>query len=158
MLNQSQRSSTTFHRSAVIPAVLLACSAAVAEEEGERAFTRSTADSVVEWGPCPEFMPEGCGLAVLHGEPAEENTDVVFRLAGNTSAERHWHHSAERMVLVSGELHVHYDGQEPVVMTPGTYAYGPAELPHTADCRSSEACILFIAFEAPVDALPGAPE
>ena len=62
-----------------------------------------------------------------------------------------------RMVLVSGELQVDYDGQDPVVMRPGTYAYGPARLPHSATCRSAEPCVLFIAFEQPVDAVAGAP-
>ncbi len=58
-------------------------------------------------------------------------------------------------MLTSGELLVDYDGQEPVVMRAGTYAYGPARLPYDAHCRSEEACVLFIAFEEPVDALPG---
>jgi uncharacterized RmlC-like cupin family protein len=37
---------------------------------------------------------------------------------------------------------------------PGSYAYGPAGMPHRADCRSKEPCTLFIAFEGPVDAVP----
>ena len=80
--------------------------------------------------------------------------DVFFKLQGETTAPHHWHRSAERMVLVEGELHVDYDGQDSVVMNPGTYAYGPAKLPHVASCRSEEPCVLFIAFERPVDAIP----
>ncbi|MGH8197708.1 MAG: cupin, partial [Steroidobacteraceae bacterium] len=33
-------------------------------------------------------------------------------------------------------------------------AYGPAKLPHSAYCLKGAACVLFIAFEAPVDAVP----
>jgi uncharacterized RmlC-like cupin family protein len=33
----------------------------------------------------------------------------------------------------------------------GTYAYGPAGAPHTGECLSKEPCVLFIAFEGPVD-------
>jgi hypothetical protein len=62
------------------------------------------------------------------------------------------------MVLITGELSVTYDGQGPVVIEPGTYAYGPAKKPHSATCRSSESCTLFIAFVAPIDAMQGAPE
>ena len=36
-------------------------------------------------------------------------------------------------------------------LLPGTYAYGPARLPHRAECRSIEPCTMFIAFEGPVD-------
>jgi mannose-6-phosphate isomerase-like protein (cupin superfamily) len=138
---------------------VLASSIAVADSEGrDEAFSQDLTGADIRWGPCPEFMPEGCGLAVLQGDPAERNADVLFRLAGNTTADRHWHTSVERMVLISGELHVAYDGREPVVMTPGTYAYGPARLPHSAECRSDDECILFIAFEEHVDATPGAPD
>jgi len=38
-------------------------------------------------------------------------------------------------------------------VTPGEYAYGPAKLPHEATCTSTTPCVLFIAFEGPVDAL-----
>jgi quercetin dioxygenase-like cupin family protein len=119
----------------------------------DEAFIWTADDDELEWGPCPEFMPEGCALAVLQGDPTQRNADVFFRLPGNSTAPNHWHTSAERMVLVAGELHVDYDGQDTVVMRPGTYAYGPPELPHVAECRSEEDCVLFIAFEEPVDAV-----
>jgi quercetin dioxygenase-like cupin family protein len=119
----------------------------------EAAPIAATTDDV-DWGPCPEYMPEGCGLAVLQGNPAEKNADVFFRLAPGTTAPNHWHSSIERMVLVSGELTVDYVGQDPVVLTPGTYAYGPAGLEHDASCADGdEPCVLFIAFEDPVDAV-----
>ncbi|TVS08868.1 MAG: cupin domain-containing protein [Gammaproteobacteria bacterium] len=110
------------------------------------------------WAECPDFFPEGCGMAVLQGDPADHNADILLRIPGQSTIPHHWHSSAERMVLVAGEFHVHYDGQEPVVMRQGTYAYGPPRLPHVAHCRSDEDCLLFIAFEKPVDAIPGAPE
>jgi quercetin dioxygenase-like cupin family protein len=56
------------------------------------------------------------------------------------------------MVLISGELHVTYDGQEPTILKPGMYAYGPSKAVHRGRCVSAEACVLFIAFEGPVDA------
>ena len=33
------------------------------------------------------------------------------------------------------------------------YAYGPPKLAHTAECLDGDSCILFIAFEKPVDAV-----
>ena len=57
------------------------------------------------------------------------------------------------MVLVSGELHVTYEGQPTTVLKSGMYAYGPAKLAHKAVCGSAAPCVLFIAFEAPVDAV-----
>jgi hypothetical protein len=122
---------------------------------GGEAFTWNADSPDLDWGPCPEFFPEGCAIAVLQGDPVQHNADILIRFPGQSDVPHHWHTSAERMVLVSGELLVDYDGQDPVVMRAGTYAYGPARLPHEAHCRSVEDCVLFIAFEEPVDAVPG---
>lgn len=121
-------------------------------------LARLASDTDLKWGACPDFMPKGCAIAVLHGDPAQANADVFFKVPGNSEIPRHWHTSAERMVLVAGELHVRYDGHEPVVLKPGTYAYGPARAPHAATCKGRDACVLFIAFESPVDALSGGPD
>lgn len=61
--------------------------------------------------------------------------------------------SAERMVLVSGQMSVTYEGQKPTTLKPVTYAYGPPKVPHSATCGQSP-CVLLIAFELPVDAFP----
>lgn len=120
----------------------------------EPALTQSAADATLKWGPCPPFLPKGCAIAVLHGDPAKENLDVFFKVPGKSKIPLHWHTSAERMILVAGKLQVTYEGQKKTDMTPGTYAYGPAKRPHSAYCASSSPCILFIAFESPLDAVP----
>lgn len=109
------------------------------------------ADSSLSWSPCPEVFPAGCEIAVLHGDPALPNADVFFKVAAGYRIPHHWHSSAERMVLVSGELHVTYDGHDPVELKTGMYAYGPAAAPHVGECVSAVPCVLFIAFEGPVD-------
>lgn len=137
-------------RIVIISALLLVGGWSVAGDD--QAFVRDYESAEIEWGPCPAFMPDSCGLAVLQGDPKKNNTDVLFRLRSNTTAPHHWHTSAERMVLLAGEMKVDYDGQAPVVVEPGNYAYGPPELPHVATCQSREDCVLFISFDAPVDA------
>ena len=114
----------------------------------------AAADPELQWGPCPEGMPEGCGIAVLHGDPAKANADIFLRVPGGSAIPPHAHTSAERMILVSGEMEVKYQGTPAATLGTGDYAYGPAELPHWANCLSSEPCTLFIAFEQPVDVLP----
>jgi uncharacterized RmlC-like cupin family protein len=99
-------------------------------------------------------LPEGCGIAVLHGDPARDNLDVFLRVPAQSSIPLHWHTSAERMVLVAGELHATYDGQKTAILKPGAYAYGPAKRPHKGFCASTVPCVLFIAFESPLDAVP----
>ncbi len=106
----------------------------------------------VQWGGCPAFIGEGCQIAVLHGDPAKENLDILFKVPGDFKIPHHWHTSAERMVLISGNMEVTYDNQETELIKTGMYAYGPAKRPHTAYCQKGDECILFIAFEEPLDA------
>lgn len=136
--------------------LFLPFTSALAQAAPPASALASTFDNpTLEWGPCPAFMPEGCAIAVLQGDPSKDNADVFFRVPAGAHIARHWHTSAERMVLVSGELHVTYDGQDESVMKVGTYAYGPAHLPHAAECVSKAPCVLAIAFESPVDAFEG---
>ena len=145
---------------AFVPALLslaLAASLASAQTTApatEPALAAMADDPALKWGPCPDFLPAGCAIAVLHGDPARENLDVFFKVPGKASIPPHWHTSPERMVLVAGELHVTYEGQKTDVLKPGSYAYGPAKRAHEGYCASAEPCILFIAFESPLDAVP----
>jgi quercetin dioxygenase-like cupin family protein len=135
----------------VSSALLVLCGPLARAAEPAVVFT-FTHEQLV-WGACPEFIPKGCEIAVLHGDPAKANADVFFKVPANFTIPSHWHTSAERMVLVSGELQVTYEGQPTTVLKSGMYAYGPAKLAHKAVCRSAAPCVLFIAFEAPVDAV-----
>lgn len=110
-------------------------------------------DASLAWGGCPPIFPEGCQIGVLHGDPAAPNADVFLRVPAGLGLPPHTHTSAERMILVAGELSVKYLGAPAVTLVPGQYAYGPPGLPHQAACTSDETCTLFIAFEGPVDAL-----
>lgn len=139
----------------IFSAGILTASNSLAEETvQEKAMVVSAMDSQLKWGPCPAFIPAGCEIAVLHGNPESDNTDVFFKVPGDFKIPGHWHNSPERMVLISGELEVTYDGQDTAVMKAGEYAYGPARLPHEACCRKGGPCVLFIAFVSPIDAMP----
>lgn len=132
-------------------ALLLFPTLLIAQDQGD-AFVRSIDADKLEWAGCPEFMPKSCSMAVLQGDPTESNADIFFKMKGNTEVPNHWHHSAERMVLVSGKMEVEYEGQKPKVIKTGSYAYGPPERRHKAACISEDPCVLFIAFEEPIDA------
>jgi quercetin dioxygenase-like cupin family protein len=135
-------------------ALLVPFAAAAGDAAKTAPPARTYQDADLKWGPCPAFIPTGCEIAVLNGDPAKQNADVFFRVPGGFAIPKHWHSSAERMVLVSGEMTVRYEDQKPMTLKPGMYAYGPAKLAHEATCAKGDPCVLFIAFEAPVDAFP----
>ncbi len=138
----------TGHHRLIALALWLFAQAAVAQSP----LAVALKDPSLEWGPCPEFFSADCRIAVLQGDPAGPNADVFFRVAAGDVLPHHWHSSAERMVLVEGELEVQYDGHEAVTLRPGMYAYGPPKAPHKGRCLSDGNCTLFIAFELAVDA------
>jgi len=123
-----------------------------AQKPAEQAISRSYQDPQLKWNPCPSIFPTGCEFALLQGDPASGRSDVFLKTPANYKFPPHWHTSPEHMILVSGELHVSYEGQEPSVLKPGSYAYGPAKAKHEARCADAGPCVLFIAFESPIDA------
>jgi len=142
--------------SAVVALAAVTVPAAADAPPVDPAISRNAGDAGLAWGPCPDFLPAGCAITVLHGDPSRPNADVFFRVPARAEIPLHSHTSAERMVLVAGELEVAYEGQAPVRLTPGAYAYGPPGRPHAGRCMSDVPCILFIAFESAVDAMPAA--
>ena len=118
----------------------------------ENTVVHTMNDKDLQWGPCPDFMPQGCEITVLNGDPAKKNVDVFFKVPANSKIPNHTHTSAERMILVAGELDVTYEGERMQQLRTGTYAYGPAQKAHSATCGDAGPCVLFIAFEDPLDA------
>lgn len=144
----------TFGAAIVLSLVSHQSSFARAVKAKEAAIAKISDDNGLKWGPAPAFMPEGTELSVLHGVLSKKNADTFFRVQPKATIPSHWHTSAERMILVAGELHLTYEGQQKIILKAGNYAYGPAKLRHEAFCASETPCVLFIAFEAPVDAFP----
>ena len=125
-------------------------------QAAEAPLAIGAADRSLQWGPCPPIFAKGCEIAVLHGDPARPNADIFLRVPAEFKLPAHSHTSAERMILVTGQLEIKYKGAPAAKLTPGMYAYGPAGLAHEASCAGDLPCTLFIAFEGPVDALPHA--
>jgi len=121
-------------------------------QANEPALAYKHDDIRLQWGPCPPFIGKGCEIAILHGDPAKKNLDVFFKVPGDFTIAHHWHTSAERMILVSGNMTVTYDDQASELIETGMYAYGPSKRPHSAYCKKGDPCVLFIAFEEPLDA------
>ena len=134
-------------------AMLMLFAPAASADRSTKALAIPTSDANIKWGNCPPFFPTGCQIGVLNGDPKQPNSDLFFKMPKGAVLPYHSHTSAERMVLVSGELKITYDGQDEVTLKPGIYAYGPPGLAHKGQCvDTGEPCILFIAFEGPVDA------
>lgn len=119
----------------------------------EMSIANTISDADLKWNPAPDFFPN-CSFTILHGEMSKPNLDIFFKIEPNTEVINHTHNSPERMILISGELEVTYEGETTRILKPGSYAYGPAGKPHKAKCLDSGPCVLFIALVSPFDAKP----
>jgi mannose-6-phosphate isomerase-like protein (cupin superfamily) len=135
-------------------AVLALATPVEAQEAPEAPILLTPDDPSLEWAPCGDPFPQGCDFAVLRLGPDGWNSDVFYRIQANTALPAHWHTSQERMILISGEFHVDFDGHDPIVMRAGNYAWGPPGVPHTARCADRGTCLLFVAFVDPPDGFP----
>lgn len=143
----------------LVAAFLFACliSPMASAEVSDKAVVLAPSDKKINWVKCPLFFTKDCRIGVLNGDPTKPNTDLLFKVGPGAVLPHHRHTSAERMVLLSGELKITYDGQDEVTWKKGEYAYGPPGLGHKGECvdgEGAEPCVLFIAFEGPVDATP----
>jgi anti-sigma factor ChrR (cupin superfamily) len=123
------------------------------ESVTEMSIVNTVDDNNLKWNLAPDFFP-GCSFTILHGDMAEPNLDLFFKIEPNTEVINHTHNSPERMILISGELKVQYEDESSIVLKPGTYAYGPANKPHRAKCLDGDPCVLFIALVDPFNANP----
>jgi len=119
----------------------------------ETSFSTTIDNKDLKWLPAPDFFPN-CSFTILHGDISKPNLDFFFKIEPNTEVVNHTHNSAERMILISGDLEVQYQGEKPVILKAGTYAYGPSGKPHKAKCLDNGPCVLFVAMIDPFDAVP----
>ncbi|MBT8194899.1 MAG: cupin domain-containing protein [Bacteroidia bacterium] len=121
--------------------------------DAEASIATTIDNKDLKWLPAPDFFP-GCSFTILHGDLSKSNLDFFFKIEANTEVVNHTHNSPERMILISGDLEVEYEGENPVVLRAGSYAYGPAGKPHKAKCLDNGPCVLFVAMVDPFDAVP----
>ena len=124
----------------------------LSSESTEKALAYSYDDENLKWVKCPPFLT--CEFAPLNGALGTPNNDVFIRFPSKAKIPFHTHTSTEHMVLIEGEFHKTYVGQDKVVLKAGDYAYGPGNLAHDGYCASEDACIMFVAYETAVDAVP----
>lgn len=120
-------------------------------------ITLSPDDPKLTWGACPDVFPKGCEVTVLSGDPAKGASDVYLRATAGTELQNHWHTSAEHVVLLRGKFSVTFDDGRKASVESGAYTLIPGGMPHTAKCEGPEACLFFIGFEKPVDAVATKP-
>ena len=68
--NNSKRFAQSLLCASLLALATSASAAPADAQPAEPALARTMNDADIAWGACPPFLPQGCGLAVLHGDAA----------------------------------------------------------------------------------------
>ena len=99
-----------------------------------------------KWLPCIPDKPEVCQFAPFSGDPAKEPSKRYVRTAAGFVFPKHWHVSAENLVVISGTVVINEEGREQV-LHPGDYLYIPVRNIHWGSCP--EPCMFYLSIDGP---------
>jgi quercetin dioxygenase-like cupin family protein len=94
-----------------------------------------------------EGAPPGCERVLLKGDPQSEPFHSVLRFPKGWVFPKHWHVSAENLVMVRGLVTINSEGGREQTIKPGDYLYIPATLVHWGSCP--EDCVFYLAVDGP---------
>jgi quercetin dioxygenase-like cupin family protein len=115
-----------------------------------------TAPADLEYGKLDPNNPEGPDIAVVHGNPQDDEMSAVFlRVPAKGDAGVHTHTVGYHAVVVSGSPKHWLPGEKKVKsLSPGDYWYQPGGQAHGDSCDGPDPCVLFILFEGKFDFAP----
>jgi quercetin dioxygenase-like cupin family protein len=118
---------------------------------GKKAVAWSTAD--MKWVENP--MNKAISTATLWGDPARGAYGVIRKAAAGTDLGWHTHSADEKVIVISGSFDFQLEGEEPMTLSPGSYAFIPANVNHMAKCHEGADCMFFEEGPAKSDFKPG---
>jgi len=102
--------------------------------------------AATKWLPCIPDKPDVCQFAPFKGDPAKESSHRYVRTAAGFTFPKHWHVSAENLVVISGTVVIDEEGREQA-LHPGDYVYIPVRNIHWGSCP--EPCMFYLSIDGP---------
>jgi len=124
----------------ILSLIIIACTQLTAQV-GEMKFPEGIVQHVVlakdiQWQPCPPNLPEGCGMAILEGNPKINDLFTVrFKISGTFIMPPHTHPKDERVTILQGKAYVAFGKgatrKEAKEFGPGDYYVNARNAIHT---------------------------
>lgn len=95
----------------------------------------------IKWSDNP--MIKGAKVAVLWGDPKAGAYGALRRIPGGTILALHTHTNDTRVLLVSGIMALSIEGSPAKDLGPGSYAFIPGGVKHSATCKAAVECTYF---------------
>lgn len=105
------------------------------------------------WGPLNvEGLPKGAQIAILRGDLAKADAEILLRFPPGYIVPNHSHTSDEVYVWLSGSFTlIAYDGTRTKFAGPAFMSFPGSAPPHGLECSGSEACVLYVRYSRPFD-------
>ena len=117
---------------------------------GSRSTWSDTADakkaviwtaSDIKWMDSPAF--KGAKIAVLWGDPKTGGYGALKSIPGGQTLQLHTHSYDQKVLILSGTIVLAVEGSAPKELSHASFAFIPAGVRHTADCKSGADCVYF---------------
>lgn len=109
-------------------------------------------DNVV-WAPLAvDGLPEGGEIAVLRGDLAKGEAEILLRLPMGYKVPNHTHTSDELYVWLAGAFAlIAHDGSRTPFRGPAYISFPGNAPPHGLECGGAEPCVLYLRYSRPFD-------
>jgi quercetin dioxygenase-like cupin family protein len=134
-----------YRLSLLVPIVLIAALASAQQSTQQPQFVNAHEAKLV----LVPGAPECATFAVEHGNPKQESSVTLVKLAGGCTVPMHWHSSNEQLMLVTGNARVEMQGEQPHSLKPGGYYFMPAHHLHQLSCKNG--CTFHRSVDGPID-------
>ena len=111
----------------------------IAAQQGKTAVVWPAAD--IKWSDNPAIP--GAKIAVLWGDPKAGAYGALKTLPAGSTLRLHTHTYDQKVLPVSGTIVLSIYGGASKELGPGSYAFIPGGLKHSADCKAGAACMYF---------------
>ena len=107
----------------------------------------------VVWAPLKlEGLPPGAEIAVLRGDLAKGDAEILLRFPPRYKIPNHSHTSDEVYVWLSGAFtFIAYDGTRTNFSGPAFISFPGSAPPHGLECTGPQACIAYLRYSRPFD-------
>lgn len=106
----------------------------------------------VKWVESPAM--KGLSIATLWGDPSQGAYGVFKKVPGGSDLGWHTHSSDQKVVGIAGTFDFQIDGQDPKVLSTGSYVFMPGGVKHSAKCRAGADCVYFEESQGKSDYIP----
>lgn len=103
----------------------------------------------IKWSDNPAHR--GAKVAVLWGDPAKGPHGALRSVPAGAILALHAHTNDQRVVSLSGKVGLAIEGLPKKVLGPGSYAFIPGGVKHSADCWAGAECVYLEVYEGASD-------